>query len=551
MLQAMFSGVSGLQVHQTKLDVIGNNIANVSTIGFKSGAVSFEDQLSQTLRDSSSPSTTVGGVDPAQVGLGVQLGGITTDQSQGNLQTTGKLTDMAIQGSGFFVVGSGSAITYTRDGSFDLDGNGVLVNPATGGQVLGYAADATGAINSTKPLTSDSVLKIPIGTLTSVKQTTSATFQGNLDASSSLQSTASTFTGNVTTDPTTISATAYDALGNAHAVALTLSGKTSNAGTGNDTWTATMQIDGSNLGGGPYNAVFNTSTGAFVSTTIPPTTTLTGSNGAANFSLGLGLNGLTGNTAGAATATAATNGQTGTSPIWDTSIKVYDSLGVGHQLDFQFTRNLVGAGAPTSAAGQWSWTASENGNPVASSASTGNNPLYFDSSGNVIDTAAQSLTVQPPQPGAAPVNVKVDFSTLKQLAGSSSVIATGQDGFPVGTLKSYTISTAGLISGVFSNGQTQSLGQIAMATFSNPSGLTNLGNNQYDASGNSGLAQVGPPASQGRGQINTGFLELSNVDLSTEFTDLIVTERGFQANTRIITTVDNMLQDVINLKQGG
>lgn len=551
MLQAMFSGVSGLQVHQTKLDVIGNNIANVSTIGFKAGNVSFEDQLSQTLRDSSSPGTAVGGVNPAQVGLGVQLGAIDTLQSQGNLQTTGKLTDMAVQGNGFFVVGSGKNISYTRDGSFDLDGNGVLVNSANGAKLLGYAADPTGNVDTTKQLTSDSVLKIPIGTLTSVKQTTSATFQGNLDASSSLVSTKSTFTGNVTADPTTISTTAYDAQGNAHAVALTLSGKTSNAVTGNDTWSASMQIDGSNLAGGPFNTVFNTTTGAFVSTSIPATTTLTGIKGAANFPLALKLTGLTGLASGTANATANSDGQTGSSPTWNTSVKVFDSLGVGHQIDLQYTRNLVGAGAPTASAGQWSWTATENGNPVASSASTGNNPLYFDNKGNLIDTSLQTMSVQPPQPGAAPININIDFSTIKSLAGSSTVLATGQDGFPVGTLQSYTISQEGLITGIFTNGQTQSLGQIAMATFSNPSGLTKTGNNQYVSSGNSGLAEIGPANAQGRGKINTGFLELSNVDLSTEFTDLIVTERGFQANTKIISTVDTMLQDVINLKQGG
>ena len=191
MLQAMFSGVSGLQVHQTKLDVIGNNIANVNTLGFKSGRVTFEDQLSQTLRTASSPTDHVGGQNPAQVGLGVALGAVDTLQTQGNLQTTGKLTDMAIQGNGFFLVGSGKDISYTRDGSFDLDSDGVLVNPANGVKLLGYVADQSGNIDTTQQVTGDSVLKIPIGSLTSVKQTTASTFQGNLDASSALQSTKS------------------------------------------------------------------------------------------------------------------------------------------------------------------------------------------------------------------------------------------------------------------------------------------------------------------------------------------------------------------------
>ena len=145
--------------------------------------------------------------------------------------------------------------------------------------------------------------------------------------------------------------------------------------------------------------------------------------------------------------------------------------------------------------------------------------------------------------------MSIDFSSLTQLAGDSSVAATTQDGFPVGTLQSFTISQEGVITGVFTNGQSRSLGQIAMASFSNPAGLEKLGESQFQQSSNSGLAQVGPANAQGRGKINTGYVEMSNVDLSTEFTDLIVTQRGFQANTKIITAVDDLLQEVINLKR--
>ena len=547
MLQAMFSGVSGLQVHQTKLDVIGNNIANVNTVGFKAGRVSFEDQLSQTLRASTAPTDTVGGQNPAQVGLGVALGAVDTLQTQGNLQTTGKLTDLAIQGNGFFLVGSGSDVSYTRDGSFDLDSDGVLVNPANGLKLLGYVADVNGNIDTTTQISNDSVLKIPVGTLTSVKQTTQSTFQGNLDASAALRSTQTTITGNVTADPTIISTTTYDELGNAHNLALTLSGKTTSAG--NDTWNATANIDGATFAGGPYNVVFDTATGAFVSSSLPATLPVTGTNGAANFTLALNVTGLTGNSAAPASAVAKSDGQTGGSPVWNTSLKVYDSLGVSHVLNFKFTRDLVGTGSPSPTAGQWSWTATEAGKPVATSASAGNNPLYFDSDGNLLDKFKQNLTLTPPTPGASPINMSVDFSTLTQLAGDSSVAATVQDGFPVGTLQSFTISAEGLITGIFSNGQSRKLGEVAVASFSNPAGLEKIGGNQFKESSNSGLAQVGAPNAQGRGKINTGYVEMSNVDLSTEFTNLIVTQRGFQANTKIITTIDDLLQEVINLKR--
>ncbi len=547
MLQAMFSGVSGLQVHQTKLDVIGNNIANVNTLGFKSGRVTFEDQLSQTLRTSSSPGGSVGGQNPAQVGLGVALGAVDTLQTQGNLQTTGKLTDMAVQGNGFFLVGSGKDISYTRDGSFDLDGDGVLVNPANGVNLLGYVADQNGAIDTTQQITSDSVLKIPVGSLTSVKQTTASTFQGNLNAAAALQSTKTAFSGNVKNDPTTISTTAYDAQGNAHTVNLTLDTKTTGGTT--DTWNASLQIDGSTVGAGGYTIQFNNVTGNFMNSSLPTAAPVAGLKGAPNFNLTLNYNSLAGLSTNPASASGLTDGQTGASPTWPTSVKVYDSLGVSHLLNFKFTRDLVGTTAPAAAAGEWSWTATENGSPIASSAGTGNKPLYFDSNGNLLDKAQQSLTLTPPTPGASPINMSIDFSSLTQLAGDSSVAANTQDGFPVGTLQSFTISQEGVITGVFTNGQSRPLGQVALAGFSNPAGLEKAGLNQFKSSSNSGLAQVGPASTQGRGKINTGYVEMSNVDLSTEFTNLIVTQRGFQANTKIITTVDDLLQEVINLKR--
>lgn len=251
MLQAMFSGVSGLQAYQTGLDVIGNNIANVNTIGFKASDVTYEDQFSQLLHAAARPGNNTGGENPAQVGLGVMVGAIDTMQTQGNLQTTGKSTDMAIQGNGFFMVGSGNNVFYTRDGSFDLDSNGVLSNPANGLSLLGYTADANGKIDTTQQITSNSVLKIPIGTLTSVKQSTTAAFQGNLDASSALQSTTSTLSGPLdpTSTPAPFNTTVYDSLGNPHTLQVTFSNPVVPPGAGapagaKQQWSVTMALDG-------------------------------------------------------------------------------------------------------------------------------------------------------------------------------------------------------------------------------------------------------------------------------------------------------------------
>lgn len=420
MLEALFAGVSGMNAHQTKLDVIGNNIANVDTTGFKSGRVTFEDQLSQTLRYASGPNGALGGQNAKQVGLGVMLGAVDTVQTQGNLQSTGKPTDLALQGGGFFLVSNGESVSYTRDGSFDLDSEGNLVNPSNGMHLVGYKADSAGKIDTTQALDGTSGIQIPVGTLHTVKATQNASLQGNLNAA----------------DP---------------------------AGT------------------------------------------------------------------------------------WTTSVRVFDSLGIGHNLTCKFTKTALDANAPSGATGAWSWSVKEGETAVSDSAATGASPLYFDSKGALANKAPIALSLKPT--GADPLDVKLDVSSLSQLAGDSNVTTISQDGFPVGTLQTFAIAPDGLISGVFTNGQTLALGQVATASFSNPAGLEKLGENLYSTSSNSGLPQVGIPTQNGRGKISAGYTEMSNVDLSSELTSMIVTQRGFQANTKIISAVDELLQEIINLKR--
>ena len=248
------------------------------------------------------------------------------------------------------------------------------------------------------------------------------------------------------------------------------------------------------------------------------------------------------------------DGQAGSASVSNASLTVYDSLGVSHNLSIKYTRALVGAGSPVGAAGRWEWSISEvdanskSSTLLTDSTQSGNKPLFFDTKGGLINGSNPTILLTPKN-GAAPLNVKIDFGSITQLAGTSSVAATTQDGFQVGTLQTFAISPEGLITGIFSNGQSRTLGQVAMASFSNPAGMEKKGQNLFSASSNSGLAQVGEPNKGGRGQISTGYVEMSNVDLSTEFTNLIITQRGFQANTRIITVVDDLLQDVINLKR--
>jgi flagellar hook protein FlgE len=407
----MFSAISGLKNHQTFMDVVGNNIANVNTTGFKQSRVTFQDILSQTLRPASGPQNGRGGVNPEQVGLGVVLGGVETVQSQGTLQSTGKVTDMAIQGDGYFVVSDGRQSFYTRDGAFDLGVDGTLLNPASGLKVMGWQADpVTGAVDTSLPPTS---INIPVGAGMTGKASTSLTTTGNLNA----------------------------------------------------------------------------------------------------------------NTAAA-----------GTVPL---SATVYDSLGNAHQLTITFAK-------PSATANSWTYTVADStGQPVTSSGNT----LAFTPEGKYDTTAntPSTLTLNVTNGAATPETFKLDFSQLTQLSSASN-LTSNTDGASAGSLTTFAVGSSGEITGVYSNGYKQPLGQIAMASFQNPSGLMKAGGNLFSTSPNSGNASIGTPDSNGRGQIATGFLEGSNVDLAQQFTNMIMAERGFQANSRVITTSDEILQDLVNIK---
>jgi flagellar hook protein FlgE len=410
MMRSMFAAISGLKNHQTFMDVVGNNIANVNTTGFKESRVTFQDILSQTVRGASGPQNGLGGVNPEQVGLGTLIAGIDTIQTQGTLQSTGKLTDMAIQGDGYFVMSDGKQQFFTRDGSFDLGIDGTLVNPSSGMHVEGWMPDpTTGKINTAAPPAN---ITIPIGAGMVGKASTSLTVNGNLDSNNA--------GGAAAQYP--LSTTIYDSLGNAVPVTLT----------------------------------------------------------------------------------------------------------------FQKT-----------AADTWSYTAGPG------PAITGGGTITFDGTGKVLSggtgTLSASFTGTAAGP-STPQSVKIDLTQLTQLASTPSSLSANTDGASAGTLTSFTVGEGGDITGVYSNGYKQTLGQMALASFSNPGGLTKAGGNVFSSSANSGTPNSGTPNTAGRGTIATGFLEGSNVDLAQQFTNMIMAERGFQANSRVITTSDEILQDLVNIK---
>jgi flagellar hook protein FlgE len=410
MLRSMFSAISGLRAHQTKMDVVGNNIANVNTVGFKSSNTVFQDTLSQVMRAGGAPAAALGGTNPAQVGLGVKLAGISTNWTQGATQTTGRATDFMIEGDGMFVTRAGTDQLFTRAGSFDFDAQGNLVT-SNGGVLQGWMANAAGVVNSNLPI---SDLKVPYGQTVNPQQSTIGSIIGNLPA--------------------------------------------------NDPVGSSVQ----------------------------------------------------------------------------TGITMYDAQGVAQKVFYNFTK--TGANA-------WDLDVVHSDGTVL----VNNAPIAFNAAG-ALTTPAAPGTIAPFTPPAATYPswtgpVTIDVSGLSQFGGATTISAPDQNGYAQGSLQSFSLGNDGTITGIYSNGLRQSIGQLAVASFNNPSGLEKAGSSTFRVGNNSGVPQIGVAGTGGRGVLNAGALEMSNVDLAEEFTGLIVAQRGFQANSRVITSSDEMLQDLVNLKR--
>lgn len=404
MIRSLFAGVSGLRNHQIAMDVIANNIANVNTIGFKTGRVTFAEIFNQTIRGSSGPQDEHGGTNPQQVGLGVTVASIDAMTTQGNLQPTGQMTDMAIQGNGFFLLKDNDILAFTRAGAFGQDALGYLIDPSSGLRLQGWMA--TGGTFPTFDENTLTDIQIPVGQTLVPQATTTVSYGNNLDSTSSV-------------------------------------------------------------------------------------------------------------------------GYTIQKPV-----EVFDSQGNTHNLQITFEKT---------ADNTWNWTA---GGPAGV---TGNGSVTFTPTGAFNSQSGGPITFSPD--GVNVVSIDPDFSGMTQFAAATTVSAIDRDGYAMGSLDSFTIDSSGVITGVYSNGLTQELARIALAAFSNPGGLLKRGGNLLLESNNSGMRQIGEAGTGGRGVVAPGSLEMSNVDLSREFTNMIVIQRGFQANSRVITTSDEMLQELVNLKR--
>jgi flagellar hook protein FlgE len=466
MMRSLFSGVSGLQNHQTRMDVVGNNIANINTTGFKRNRVNFQDILYQQLQGAAHPTEDLGGINPKEVGLGMSIASIDTIHIQGSLQTTGVGTDLAISGTGFFILQDGGKTMYTRAGAFSVDESGLMVNPANGMRVQGWMAREAGGETFIDVSRQVEDLIIPVGGKDPARATGTVNFACNLD----------------------------------------------------------KRIP--EVPENPTEAELRRGT-------------------------------------------------------WTTAIDIYDSFGQTHILQVQFTRvpgqnnswnaavivDPEGADSTNTAAGLGE-AAPAAGEPPVFTVNFSNEGTLLsaeDGAGNVsgaegqvlMNVAFDVLGAAPGEDGAPP---RQEFvlnlgtlggisNTITQYSEASSTKVVAQDGYTMGYLDNFKIDQSGVITGVYSNGNTRMLGQVAMASFPNQGGLEKAGDNNFVVSNNSGADNIGPSGVAGKGKIVSGALEMSNVDMAEQFVDMIVTQRGFQANSRTIQTADQLLQELLTLKR--
>ena len=409
MLRSMLTAISSLNLNQNYMDVIANNLSNANTTGFKASRFSFQDQFTQLLSVGTSPSTSQGGTNPTQIGLGVRLGNISPLFSQGSLQSTGRNSDLAIVGDGFLMYANNGKTFYSRDGMLTMDSDGYLVHGSSGMKIQGWQATTAGTVTNLATNVPPGEIRLPLDT-TLARQTGNTTMIGNLNSTTAV----------------------------------------------NGTYTATLGV--------------------------------------------------------------------------------YDSLGVYHNLAVTFSKT---------ADNTWNWSVSGDG---ATRLTDPASRVNFSNTGQFVSGAGQISL--PGANGAATQTINIDFAKLTQLASTSSVNMGDQDGLAAGGLSSFQISNGdGKIYGLYSNGMQQLIGQVAVARFINPMGLIHNGENMWLAGINSGEPNVGEANTNGRGTIAASTLEGSNVDMAQEFTNMILAQRGFQASSRIITTSDEMLQELVNLKR--
>lgn len=484
-MRSLYSGVSGLKVHQTKMDVIGNNISNVNTIGFKSSSVNFSDIFYQTTQSASgaNPATGKAGTNARQIGLGSTVAGITANMTtQGGSQRTDNATDIMINGNAFFIVNSGGTNYFTKNGAFTTDGVGNLATES-GATVMGWVVDPDNPTMVIKGNVKPIGIYTTENTYTEPEGTTNTYFSGNID-----QNDEDLVNGRV------IQTEFYDNLGNKYTAKFKLQAQdVSDKNKYTVALTDVLDADGQSI---------------YVDSEV--------------------VDGITVYSAKKPAPTISFAGRTYKATV-DTADGSVDLTGTAATLTFNAsTGKFVGIGVGN--------TSDDSAVLSISTGATGNS-----SSANLFE------------------DISIDFSslTMYESSGNTSITSnrgengTGKGaGTTKGKINGVSVSDTGKIYASYDNGSSKLLGQIAVATFTNPAGLEAVGNSMFQATQNSGeFDGIGSDVSENGDSFTTGVLEMSNVDLSAEFTSMITTQRGFQANSRIITTSDTLLEELINLKR--
>jgi flagellar hook protein FlgE len=504
MLRSLFAGVSGLRNHQVRMDVIGNNIANVNTVAFKSGRVTFKEGFSQLLQGASRPPGDQGGINPIQVGLGMQIGSIDQLYTQGNIETTGQTTDLAIQGDSLFVVRKGNQSFYTRSGNFQMDADGRLVSPTNGFVVQGQVYQNGQLQDGIRDI------QLPFGQKVTAQPTSEMRLGGNLNASApqvpagfSIDSPADRAANPAAWTESSISV--FDSQGTKRDV------KVQFWKTGANTWQWRLDPKSPTVTA-PVTVASNGGVNSFTIPAPPANTAVTVARATTASGLVIDASQITPNGTGGYTVDPSVN------------------LAAGDLLNVEYSVL-----------------------PTAGGAGVNGGTLTFDTQGNLDPTQSDNVRVQFAVPGADMVDVAVDTGSgangLTQYATVSTAVLRDQNGFTAGQLQNFSIDRSGLITGFFTNGTTNPLGRIVLADFNNPSGLLRTGDNMYQESANSGSAVLGFALEGSQSAITSGALEMSNVDLAQEFTNMIVAQRGFQANSKVVSTSDEMLQELMSLKR--
>ena len=562
---AMNTSVNALALNETAISVIGNNIANADTDGFKASTALFATQLSQTISSGSAPSSTNGGTNPQQIGLGAGLAEIEADFTQGGITNTDNPSNLAIQGNGFFVLNTASGTAYTRDGDFSLNANNQLVT-ASGADVQGYGVDSSFNLKTTQLQN----LTIPLGNLSVAQQTTNLSIQGALiptgtvatqgaqllsdtlgDAGNSgADATSSTLLTNLQDPPgTSLGIKAGDVLQFTPQVGgATLSPVTLDVTSSSTLGDLTSLMDGA-LGIQSGNGVPNDpnkqpAAGQPGVNVVNGQIQIVGNMGTVN-NISFEPGDLTDN--GSTLPINFTQAESANGTSTSTNFVVYDSLGTAITVDMTAVLQSTAPGATTY---RYFFTSPNNDGP---STALGTGTIVFGSSGQVLSGGTASFSVDRSGTAAtSPMTVTANLSGISGIASAtegSSLTLASQNGAAPGTLSSYAIDANGVISGTFSNGAIETLGQVVLATFTNNQGLVANGDSTYSVGTNSGPAIVSQPNSSGAGSLKAGAVEQSNTDIGSSLVDLITVSTNYQGAARVISVADQLINDLLTMMQ--